>query len=529
MGDQQLCPKCGAEIPQGGPAGGLCPRCLIKQGMSSQSPTQTGGHGTGRFEPPDPAELAERFPQLEILELIGHGGMGAVYKARQTRLDRIVALKILAPDRVRDPAFAERFTREARALARLSHQHIVTIHDFGEVEGLYYFVMEYVEGANLREVMQAGRLSPPEALTLVPQICEALQFAHDGGVVHRDIKPGNILLDRVGRVKIADFGLAKLLEPGQADGVSLTVSGEVMGTPAYMAPEQIEHPLDVDHRADIYSVGVVLYEMLTGELPLGRFDPPSRKVRMDVRLDEVVLRALAKEPSRRYQLASDVVADLEGLGESDAQASSAGAPVAAAGPGGSGDAPSSSVPSERRADSDTRTIQITRPAGVSWIAAGSFLIAGIWILGVLGVAWALAASSIGALELTAGRWTGGVVNIVGPRGATLHHVSIMTATFFLFFLGLWHAIAGFGALRLRNWARYNLIILAILEVPACMLIVLSGFLLPFVLTSVVAVVVLVYLFRPAIARIFELGLGPATLPLAEADALERAMGARRWG
>jgi tRNA A-37 threonylcarbamoyl transferase component Bud32 len=494
--------------------------------MSSQSPTQTGGHGRGRFEPPDPAELAERFPQLEILELIGHGGMGAVYKARQTRLDRLVALKILDPDRVRDPAFAERFTREARALARLSHQHIVTIHDFGEVEGLYYFVMEYVEGANLREVMQAGRLSPPEALALVPQICEALQFAHDGGVVHRDIKPGNILLDRVGRVKIADFGLAKLLEPGQADGVSLTVSGEVMGTPAYMAPEQIEHPLDVDHRADIYAVGVVLYEMLTGELPLGRFDPPSRKVRMDVRLDEVVLRALAKEPNRRYQLASDVVADLEGLGEDDAPAISA---AAATESNGANEAPSGSVPRERRAKADTRTIQITRPAGVSWVAAYSFLFAGVWILGVLGVAWALAASSIGALELHAGGLTGGVVNIVGSRGATLHSVSILTATSFLFFLGLWHAIAGFGALRLRNWARYNLIILALLEVPACLLIVFSGFLLPFLLTSIASVVVLVYLFKPAIARIFELGLGPATLPLAEADALEHAMGARRWG
>jgi tRNA A-37 threonylcarbamoyl transferase component Bud32/uncharacterized membrane protein (DUF2068 family) len=494
---------------------------LIKQGMASQSPTQTGGHGSGRFVPPDPAELTEKFPQLEILELIGHGGMGAVYKARQPKLDRLVALKILAPDRVRDAAFAERFTREARALARLSHQHIVGIHDFGEAAGLYYFVMEYVDGANVREVMQAGRLSPEEALALVPQICEALQFAHDGGVVHRDIKPENILLDRTGRVKIADFGLAKLLEPGRADGVSLTVSGDVMGTPAYMAPEQIEHPLEVDHRADIYAVGVVFYEMLTGELPLGRFDPPSRKVRMDVRLDEVVLRALAKEPGRRYQLASDVVADLEDLGRIEAPADSVAASAAAAGP---------SRPGDGRAEAGTRTIHVTRPAGVSWLAAYSFFMGGVLLLTTLVVAWGMAAESLGALELMrSDASTSGSVHVVGPRAATLHHLTIMTAASFLVVLAVWHAIAGFGALRLRNWARFNLIVLAVLELPACLLIVLSGILFPSALVSAASVAILVYLFTPAIARIFQLGLGPATLPVAEADALERAIGTRRWG
>jgi serine/threonine protein kinase len=154
--------------------------------------------------------------------------------------------------------------------------------------------MEYVDGLNLRQLERAGRLSPPEALKLVPQICEALQFAHDAGIVHRDIKPENILLDKTGRVKIADFGIAKILG---SDQVRQTFTqGQVLGTPHYMAPEQVERPQEVDRRADIYSLGVVFYEMLTGELPLGKFAPPSWKVQVDVRLDEVVLRALEKEP-----------------------------------------------------------------------------------------------------------------------------------------------------------------------------------------------------------------------------------------
>jgi serine/threonine protein kinase len=291
---------------------------------AGQGPTQTGG-GVGHFDPPTPEKLADSFPQLEVLELIGQGGMGAVYRARQPTLDRTVALKILAPHLVQDPAFAERFSREARTLARLSHPHIVSIHDFGEADGLYYLVMEYVDGATLREVMRAGRLSAADALGLVPQLCDALQFAHETGIVHRDIKPENILLDHAGNVKIADFGLAKLIAPDRVDGVSLTISGAVLGTPVYMAPEQIEHPLDVDHRADIYAVGVVFYEMLTGELPLGRFVPPSRKVEVDVRVDEVVLKALEKEPRLRYQQASDVRTEIDNISSTAAAPSQSAA------------------------------------------------------------------------------------------------------------------------------------------------------------------------------------------------------------
>jgi tRNA A-37 threonylcarbamoyl transferase component Bud32 len=266
----------------------------------------------GAFVAPAPAELEGRFPQLEILELLGQGGMGAVYKARQRKLDRIVAVKLLPPEWGRDPAFAERFAREARALARLSHPNIVAVHDFGESDGLFYLVMEYVDGANLRHILQDGPLDPARALAVVPQICEALQYAHEEGIVHRDIKPENILLDRKGRVKIADFGLAKLLGRRRA-AFTLTGTNQVMGTLDYMAPEQRQRPQEVDHRADIYSLGVVFYEMLTGELPLGLFAPPSQVARVDARLDRVVFRALEREPQRRYQRASQVKNDVESI------------------------------------------------------------------------------------------------------------------------------------------------------------------------------------------------------------------------
>jgi serine/threonine protein kinase len=287
---------------------------LLKEAMKNESdlgqePGVTGIHSPGSV-PPSLEEVAKQFPQLEVVELLGQGGMGIVYKARQPRLDRLVALKILPTEAGRDPAFAERFAREARALAKLTHPGIVTVYDFGESDGHFYLLMEFVDGLNLRHLLRERRLKPDEALKIIPQICEALQYAHDQGVIHRDIKPENILLDKKGHTKIADFGLAKLLGQKATDS-ALTGSQQVMGTPHYMAPEQMERPLAVDHRADIYSLGVVFYEMLTGELPLGRFAPPSQKVHVDVRLDDVVLRALEKEPGRRYQHASDVKAEVE--------------------------------------------------------------------------------------------------------------------------------------------------------------------------------------------------------------------------
>ncbi len=266
----------------------------------------------GPFALPHQDVLAVLFPQLEILELLGHGGMGAVYKARQRGLDRLVALKILPQQISAEPTFAERFAREARALARLSHPNVVTVFDLGKSGPLYYFLMEFVDGVNLRQLLQTHRLTPRETLGLAPQICEALEYAHGEGIVHRDIKPENILLDQKGRVKIADFGLSKLLEP-KAQELQLTQSNQVLGTMHYMAPEQLEKPLEVDQRADIYSLGVVLYEMLTGELPLGRFELPSKKAAVDSRLDELVLRAMERNPRQRCQRVSEIRLQLEAI------------------------------------------------------------------------------------------------------------------------------------------------------------------------------------------------------------------------
>ena len=312
METTKICPNCGKPLPPDMPLG-LCPECLIKSGLpTGTEPGAAGEAAGGRFVPPPVGEIAQLFPQLEILGFLGQGGMGAVYKARQPALDRFVALKILPPAVAGGPGFAERFNREARALARLNHPNIVTVYDFGKAGALHYLLMEFVDGSNLREVEQAGRLTPEQAVAIVPQICEALQFAHNEGVVHRDIKPENILMDKKGRVKIADFGIAKMVGV-PAGQISLTGAKDVMGTPHYMAPEQVEKPQTVDHRADIYSLGVVFYEMLTGELPLGKFAPPSKKVQMDVRLDEVVLHTLEKEPERRYQHASQVKTDVEAI------------------------------------------------------------------------------------------------------------------------------------------------------------------------------------------------------------------------
>ena len=266
----------------------------MRQALASRTLVRGEGESTAA-PPPSPEEIADKFPQFEILECLGRGGMGVVYKARQKSLNRLVAIKILAPERESELRFAERFAREAELLAKLNHPHIVTIHDFGEIGGLFYLVMEFVDGVNLRDLLRDGKLEPKQALAIVPPICEALQYAHAKGIVHRDIKPENLLLDREGRIKIADFGIAGLVGAG----------GENIGTPPYMAPEQRGNSTEVDSRADIYALGVVLYEMLTGERPGKDIIAPSRKFSIDVRLDELVLRALEKEPEKRYQTAGE--------------------------------------------------------------------------------------------------------------------------------------------------------------------------------------------------------------------------------
>lgn len=344
----QHCNHCGNALPVDAPQG-LCPRCLGALNLDAETVAPASEMAASR-PPLTPAELAPHFPQLEILACMGRGGMGVVYRARQKTLNRIVALKLVAPERAQDAKFAERFTREAQALARLSHPNIVTVHDFGQAGGFYYLLMEFVDGVSLRQLLQGGRLSPREALSIVPQICDALQYAHDHGIVHRDIKPENILIDRQGRLKVADFGLAKLVDHGSPDGDTiavtahwphteapainnvaehapgmtqdLTEAGKVIGTPHYMAPEQLAHPADVDHRADIYALGVVFYQILTGELPGQPVQPPSKRVRLDVRLDEVVLRALEQEPERRYRQVSEMKTCLETIAKTTSDATS---------------------------------------------------------------------------------------------------------------------------------------------------------------------------------------------------------------
>ncbi len=322
-----LCPRCGQPLPDDAPRG-LCPACLMAGAMETE-PVPAAA-----MPAPEPEMLAGAFPQFKILEPIGAGGMGRVYKVHQPHLDRVAALKILPPALAADPEWVERFHREARALARLNHPHIVQVYDFGEAapaaEGqppLPYLCMEYVDGVNLRQAMQAGSLTAREALAIVPKLCDALQYAHERGVLHRDLKPENILMDGEGRVKIADFGLAKFVhqDDDSRSAVTLTQAGARMGTAAYMAPEQIEHPQDVDHRADIYSLGVVFYEMLTGGLPLGRFPAPSESHGVDPRLDSVVFRTLEKQRERRYQSAGEVKTGLQQhLGSAPTESGAAG-------------------------------------------------------------------------------------------------------------------------------------------------------------------------------------------------------------
>jgi len=246
------------------------------------------------------------FPEFEIGPLLGRGGMGAVYKAVQTDLERVVAIKILPPETAKDVEFMERFRREATTLARLDHPGIVRLFDFGQRDDFAYFVMEFVDGVDLAQRLAAGPMSLYDVLAVVGQLCDALQHSHERGVVHRDIKPANVLIAQDGRVKLADFGLARLVQPDPGDP-GLTRTHARLGTPRYMAPEQMSGAKSTDHRVDVYALGVVIYEMLTAHLPAGHFDPPSVKVpALTPRIDAVVLQALHAEPDRRFASVSEV-------------------------------------------------------------------------------------------------------------------------------------------------------------------------------------------------------------------------------
>jgi serine/threonine protein kinase len=267
-------------------------------------------HLSARPSPDTPS-----IPGYRLEKLVGKGGMGAVHRAVQLSLGRVVAVKILSGELASDPTFVTRFDKEAAALATLSHPNVVSIVDKGKAGGTYYLVMEFVDGPSLRDVMRAPPLDVPAALRIIMEIARAIDYAHSRGVVHRDLKPENILFDEQagGIAKVTDFGLATFFDDSKRTSrFNVTETHVSMGTLTYMAPEQRVDAKNADHRADIYSLGVMLYELLVGEVPIGTFDPPSqRRQGTDKRLDQIVLRCLKPAPEDRYERVSELMLDLE--------------------------------------------------------------------------------------------------------------------------------------------------------------------------------------------------------------------------
>ncbi len=267
--------------------------------------------------------IGQKLGKYDITKLIGHGGMATVYKAHQSDIERNVAIKVLPPHPGQDDQFVERFRLEARTIARLQHPAILPLYDYGDADGVLYLVMAYIDGGSVSDRIRRGVVPPREVEDLVKQVAGALDYAHRQGIIHRDIKPDNILLDREGHALLADFGIVKLIESGPG-GTSLTVTGGLVGTPAYMSPEQAQG-LQVDNRSDLYSLGVVVFEMLTGKQPY-QADTPMQVVFKHVSapippicdlnpalpgdVDTVMRCILAKSPADRYATAQAFAEDL---------------------------------------------------------------------------------------------------------------------------------------------------------------------------------------------------------------------------
>jgi serine/threonine protein kinase len=269
--------------------------------------------------------MMKRLSKYEILEEIGRGGFAVVYKARDTTLDRIVALKVLAPHLSWEPQFVAQFHREAKAVAKLRHPHIITVHEIGEEENQLFIAMEYLQGRSLAQMLtEEGALPLEQAVTILEQVADALDYAHSEGILHRDIKPGNILVEEGGGVKLhatlMDFGLVKAMEGSRY----VRTSGKIVGTPKYMSPEQAEGE-ELDRRSDLYSLGVVAYQMCTGQVP---FNAPSPLVvlrlhadkappspcelnpRLSDEVEKVLVKTLAKQREERFQSAGEIVQTL---------------------------------------------------------------------------------------------------------------------------------------------------------------------------------------------------------------------------
>jgi serine/threonine protein kinase/tetratricopeptide (TPR) repeat protein len=327
----RVCPRCGAEIPADAPEGG-CPGCLLESGLHLLAGEPVaGGADPGRpDEPIRPATRSERvahfagdFGDYQLLEEIGRGGQGMVYLARHKSLNRTVALKVIGPGQWASRTHLRRFRREAVAAARLDHPNIVPIYEVGERDGSCYFSMQFIEGGQLDEVVSRAPISIRRAVEVIAKLARIVHYAHEHGILHRDIKPGNILLDTQGEPHLTDFGLARLLE-AQSD---VTRTREVMGTPSYMAPEQaLGHNHELTGATDVYGLGAVLYQLLTGHPPFAGGTtyetikllldtearaPRSLNPKIDRELSTICLKCLEKDPKRRYSSALALAEDLE--------------------------------------------------------------------------------------------------------------------------------------------------------------------------------------------------------------------------
>ncbi len=329
------CPDCGSAItPAKGvsPLGGLCPRCLmdfaLRPDLAAVTPAPESSPVS--IEPVPSSDPLEGWTLAgyRLVERIGRGGMGAVYRAEQTSLHRIVAVKVLLPDLAGNEEYVKRFRREALSAASLEHTNIIRIYDVGEAPGpngsIHFLATEFVRGETLdHRLARKGVLPERDALKIAVQIVRALDYAHSRGIVHRDVKPGNLMVDHYGVAKLMDLGLAKAVHE---DGSKITLSGEALGTPWYMSPEQARIEKDIDIRSDIYSLGATLYHLVTGRFPFKGSDP-TEVLRMHVSatltppdqinpklsppLCRLIEKMMAKNRFHRHQTPEELLADLK--------------------------------------------------------------------------------------------------------------------------------------------------------------------------------------------------------------------------